>query len=52
MNGYCKWCDTIIPDADVIEALDNSHRVVWSGCLSCHNKRNEALKHATVKRNN
>ena len=41
MSGYCGWCDTIIPDEAIIRAFDDSHRMVWTGCLSCYNTRNE-----------
>jgi len=41
MTGYCKYCDSIIPDEEIIRAFNAEHRMVWTGCLSCYEKRNE-----------
>jgi len=44
MTGYCKYCDTLTDDIVNVYA-SNPYRLVWSGCLNCHKKRNEELKH-------
>jgi len=44
MSGYCKHCDTIIEDNSIVRAYDDNHRLVWSGCLSCYDKRNELIR--------
>ena len=37
MKGYCHWCDT---STNLIIKLLDKGRLVWVGCTSCYEKRN------------
>lgn len=48
MSGYCKYCDTL--KDDIVQAFNDNHQMVWTGCLSCYEKRNELNYNAKNKR--
>ena len=48
MTGYCKYCDSLIKDDDVIRAYNDDGRLTWVGCCPCYQKRIELMNNATV----
>lgn len=48
MSGYCKYCDSLVSDEEIVKAYSDEHRLVWVGCLSCYQKRIGMLESATV----
>ena len=51
MTGYCKYCDRIIDDSEIICAFNDNHQMVWSGCLNCYEKRTELKNNAEREQN-
>lgn len=49
MTGYCKWCDTL---TNSIVKLYDSGRLVWVGCVDCHEKKKKAEKESEGTLNN
>ena len=45
MTGYCKYCDSVIDDNEMLRVFDSDkHQLVWVGCLPCYNKRTELMR--------
>ena len=44
MRGYCKYCDSLIEEEDILRDFDpNTHELIWYGCLACYKKRREQV---------
>jgi len=40
MTGYCKYCDSLIDEEEIMRAVDSdTHQVIWVGCAACYKKR-------------
>ena len=39
MTGYCHYCGSLIQDEDMIHTYDDKHRLKWTGCFPCYQKK-------------
>ena len=51
MSGYCKHCDSLTNENDIVKLYDSDHNLVWTGCFDCFEKQRPALNWAYASNN-